>query len=53
VTESAQRMRSCSTSGVCWYGVVLVGPAVAIAVGLLCRATCREAAPNSCACVHG
>jgi hypothetical protein len=53
VTESAQRMRNCGTGAFCWCGVVPVGAAVAIAVGFLCGATCRDAALNSCACVHG
>lgn len=53
VTESAQRMRNCVTGAFCWCGVVLVEAAVAIAVAFLCGAACREAALNSCACVHG
>ncbi|WP_371131502.1 DUF2000 family protein [Streptomyces sp. Ag109_O5-10] len=52
-TESLQRMRNCGTGAFGWGGVVVVGAAVAIAVGFRCRATCREAALNSCACAHG
>ncbi|MGY5121681.1 hypothetical protein ACWC2H_38605 [Streptomyces sp. 900105755] len=49
--------RAGTLRGLAQLGTVIwaagLGWAAAMAVGFLCGATCREAAPNSCAGAHG